>query len=127
MAANIKCPNCGAQAEADQKEGQLVCRFCGSAIASPTQGQPDPVTPVQDLGYTPDPPPAYSEKREEPAPEPEPALETIVIDGKPVDIPPQVVKSVVETGRKVSRYVILGMAVLMALCSLCFILSALRQ
>jgi hypothetical protein len=128
MSTVVKCPNCGAQvtsdSDADLSKG--ICSFCGGSL----EGQTSPTgTPgeTKDLGYTPDPPPAYDEKPKPETEEKKDVSESIVINGTPVEIPPDVIPTVIQTGRNIKRYAIVVIAVLLALCSLCLILSVYRN
>jgi hypothetical protein len=78
---------------------------------------------VEGLGYTPDPPAVYSppvdtDKSDEPKP-----LQTVLINGKPVEISPDIVSKVIHTGRNIRRYFILAIALIITLCYLCFMLG----
>ena len=80
-----------------------------------------------ELGYLPDPAPKYSAKQEPEPEEPKETKETIVIDGKPVEIPPDVIPNVLQTGRTISRYVILVIAAITLICALCLITGIFRK
>jgi hypothetical protein len=122
MTIDTKCPKCGAQVEFHKNDSTNLCQYCGSTL-NVIDTKEMTSKEIESLGYTPDPPSAYSPPVDtDNAGEVEP-LQTVIIDGKPVDIPPEIVSKVIQTGRNFRSYFILGIAVIMALCSLCFILG----
>jgi DNA-directed RNA polymerase subunit RPC12/RpoP len=118
------CPNCGAQSLVVQKDTQPVCQFCGSAfdrnrVTADLKRDLDP-----GIGYQPDPPPPYKEFKNEVEKPVDSEKTPLVIKEPVVDIPPEVVSTIVNTGRKISRYVFLALVLLIALCSACLIISS---
>jgi hypothetical protein len=126
MPMQTKCPNCGAQVASTKKDSIILCQYCGTTldvinIKDLTSKE------IDGLGYTPDPPAVYSppvdtDKSDEAEP-----LQTVLINGKPVEIPPEVFSKVIHTGRNISRYFILAIALIITLCSLCFMLGLFKN
>jgi ribosomal protein S27E len=128
MSTVVKCPNCGAQVttDSDADLSKAICSFCGGSLGgltSPTGTRGE----TNDLGYTPDPPPAFDEKPKSETEEKKEVREPIVINGTPMEIPPDVIPTVIQTGRNIKRYAIVVIAALLALCSLCLIISVYRN
>lgn len=118
------CPNCGAQSIVAQKDTQPVCQFCGSAfgrnrVSADSKRDLDP-----GIDYQPDPPPPYKEFEDKVEKPVDSEKTPPVIKESVVDIPPEVVSTIVNSGRKISRYVFLALVLLIALCSACFIISS---
>jgi hypothetical protein len=126
MSTAVKCPNCGAQVSSDADLSKGFCSYCGSLLGG--QGSLKVAQDeTNDLGYTPDPPPAYDDKPKSETEEKKVVNEPIVINGTPVEIPPDVIPTVIQTGRNIKRYAIVVIALLLAGCSLCLILSVYRN
>lgn len=122
MTLKTKCPNCGAQNASNIKDSPNLCQYCGSTLEVLETKQLTSEE-VEGLGYTPDPPAVYSppvdtDKSDEPK-----LLQTVLINGKPVEISPDIVSKVIHTGRNISRYFVLAIALIITLCSLCFMLG----
>jgi hypothetical protein len=126
MTQPTKCSNCGAQVPPIRKGSLEVCPYCGTALADTPSTKPDGEE-TNELGYTPDPPSAYPEHLEGEVVDKKEPVETIIVDGKPVDIPPEVVSTVIQTGRNISRYAFIAIAVILALCSACYMLGIIRK
>ena len=126
MTQSLNCPNCGAQISVGKHGPGSVCSFCGSALGEVLPPEMKSDNP-NELGYSPDPAPIYSAKQEPEPEEPKETKETIVIDGKPVEIPPDVIPNVLQTGRTISRYVILVIAAITLICALCLITGIFRK
>jgi endogenous inhibitor of DNA gyrase (YacG/DUF329 family) len=119
MPMQTKCPNCGAQVASTKKDSIILCQYCGTTldvidIKELTSKE------IDGLGYTPDPPAAYSPPADTDIAGEVESPQTVIINGKPVEIPLEVVSKVINTGRNFSRYFILAIAVIMTLCSICF-------
>ena len=119
-----KCPNCGVESTPIIKDLQSICQFCGTTIPCGQDSKNMPGVNQNSIGYQPDPPPPYDKNREE---------EALGIDSKDipvidpyaaVDIPPVVVSTIINSGRKIARYGILVVVILIALCSACLIMSS---
>jgi DNA-directed RNA polymerase subunit RPC12/RpoP len=118
------CSNCGAQSIIVQKNPQPICQFCGSTfeingVSADSKEESDP-----GIGYQPDPPPPYKEFKDEVEKPADSEKTPPVIKDPVVDIPPEVVSTIVNSGRKIPRYVFLALVLLIALCSACFIFSS---
>lgn len=118
------CPNCGAQSTVAQKDTQQVCQFCGSAfgrnrVSADSKRDLDP-----GIGYQPDPPPPYKEFKDEVEKPVDSEKTSPVIKEPVVDIPPEVVSTIVNSSRKILRYIFLALFLLIALCSACIIISS---
>lgn len=120
----MNCPSCGAQVETTLKGSQKICPYCGASLSDISADINHDPGPDSGLGYTPDPPEAYPPAKEDKRPAEESVDKKIVIDEKPVDIPVETLTTAIDAGRKISRYVIIGVAFLLALCTLCFILGS---
>ncbi len=114
-----KCPNCGAEVPSQKSGPENLCTFCGTAINVVGPIEPT-LMETEGLGYTPDPPTAYTLPVETEIPKKAEPLQTVMVNGKPVEIPPEVVSTVINTGRNISRYFILAIAVIISICTLCF-------
>ena len=118
------CPNCGANSIVVQKDTQPVCQFCGSAfeiepVSADSKGELEP-----GIGYQPDPPPPYKEFKIEEEKTKETEKTPQAVKEAVVDIPPEVVSTIVNSSRKILRYIFLALFLLIALCSACFIISS---
>lgn len=119
MTKPTKCPNCGAQVPPTRRGSLEICPYCGTALTDNPSDEPQGEN-AEKLGYIPDPPPAYSEHVEPEIVEVKKPVEKIIINGNPVDVSPEVVSTVIQAGRNISRYFIAGIAIIIGICSLCF-------
>jgi hypothetical protein len=117
----IICPKCGAQTPAVIHNTQITCSYCGSSFSAEPTAEVDLPRSSNELGYTPDPPPdpaaVTSEKPDEESPV-SPDVKAILAEEEAL---PQQVAQVIDTGRRVSRSIILVVAILLILCSVCII------
>jgi hypothetical protein len=119
MTSQSKCPNCGAEVPSQKSDPEKICAFCGTAINVVGPKEPA-LKETEGLGYTPDPPTAYTLPIETEIPEKAGPPQTVMVNGKPVEISPEVVSTVINTGRNISRYFIIAIAVIISICTLCF-------
>jgi len=123
MNETIICPNCGAQTPMEIQKFLVKCHFCGSSFSVEEAGKDLGTNSTSEIGYTPDPPPPYSSiGSEETTPEPLGDKDVVVNLSQEEGIPPPVV-TVIDTGRRISRVFIIGLAIILILCSLCIILG----
>jgi hypothetical protein len=119
-----KCPNCGAESTPIIKDSQAICQFCGTTIPIGQDSKKFPNESQNSIGYQPDPPPPYDNKREEDALASDSKDIPVINPEAAMDIPPELVSTVANSGRKIARYGILVVVILIALCSACFIISS---
>ncbi len=119
MTTQTKCPKCGAQVASKKKGSTNLCQYCGTTL-DVIGSKGSSLRENEGLGYTPDPPDAYSPSVDTEIPDEAVPPQTVFINGKPVEISPEVVAKVIHTGRNISRYFILAIAVIMSICTLFF-------
>jgi hypothetical protein len=127
MSNLIECPKCGAHTPAEIHNSKITCAYCGSSFGATPSAKIDPPNSLNELGYTPDPPPdpnaAPSDKPDEDLAE-SPDVKTILVEE--AALPEQVAK-VIDNGRRITRTAIIAVAILLMLCSACFIFGSLGK